>query len=297
MICGGIDLGGTKIEARLFDGPHAETVDMRRIATPTASYDALLDGLEQQIGWLITRAGKSDLSIGIAAPGVIDPATDIMFTANLPASGHAIRRSLADRLGRNYPVVNDCMAFAMSEAHGGAAAEARSVMGLILGTGVGGGICIDGAFPHRHGGLAVEIGHVALPASALARHGLPLWRCGCGRLGCMETAISGTGLANIAEHLLGTRLSGPELVAQGAERVFDIWADIAGECLLTVQLMLDPDCIVLGGGLSRLPDVIERLEQGLARHALKNTRLPRIVLACHGDSSGARGAAILAART
>ncbi|WP_372799963.1 ROK family protein [Paracoccus seriniphilus] len=294
MICGGIDLGGTKIEARLFDGPGAETVDLRRIPTPLGSYEEMLVGLESQIAWLCERAGQPELPIGIAAPGIIDPDSGIMFTANLPASGHSIRHSLIRRIGRDCPVVNDCMAFALSEARGGAGAGATSVMGLILGTGVGGGYCVDGAFPHRHGGLAIEIGHIALPASALARHQLPLWRCGCGRMGCMETAVSGTGLSNIAQHVLGERLDGPELVARDAQQVFDIWADIAGECLLTIQLMLDPDCIVLGGGLSNLPDVIPRLEQGLARHALANTRRPKLVCAQHGDSSGTRGAALLA---
>ncbi|MDB6178267.1 ROK family protein [Paracoccus sp. Z330] len=294
MICGGIDLGGTKIEARLFSGPQTETIDLRRIPTPRGSYDELLAGLEEQIAWLEERAGISGLPVGIAAPGVIDPDSGKMFTANLPASGHSIRHSLNARLGRDFPVVNDCMAFALSEARGGAGQGSNSVMGLILGTGVGGGYCVDGAFPHRHGGLAIEIGHVALPASAVARHDLPLWRCGCGRTGCMETAVSGTGLSNIAQHVLGERLSGQDLVERGAEQVFDIWADITGECLLTIQLMLDPDCIVLGGGLSNLPDVVARLEHGLARHALANTRTPKLVRARHGDSSGTRGAALLA---
>lgn len=296
LICGGIDLGGTKIEARLFDGPEASTTELRRIPTPRQSYAAMLEALEEQIRWLAEKAERADLPIGIAVPGIIDPESGRIFAANIPATGHSVRDDLQERLGRAFPVVNDCMAFALSEARGGAGDGHGTVMGLILGTGVGGGICVDGAPSRRHGGLAVELGHIGLPASAAARHGLTLRRCGCGRMGCLETAVSGTGLANIAEDMLGTRMSGEELVRQGESGVLDVWADIAGECLLTIQLMLAPDCIVLGGGLSNLPDVVPRLELSLQRHALDNMKPTRLLRARHGDSSGTRGAALLARR-
>lgn len=295
MISGGIDLGGTKIEARLFDGPDAHTVVTRRIATPVSNYDAMLDALIEQIEWLFDNAsGNREIPVGIAIPGIVDPHSGMVFTANIPASNHNIGDDLAARLKRHFVVVNDGMAFAVSEARQGAAQGYRSVMSLVLGTGVGGGFCMDGELTHRHGNLAVEVGHIALPASAIARHELPLWRCGCGRMACMETCISGTGLSNIAEFKLGTRLAAEQLIGDEHALVLDIWSDIAGECLLTIQLVLDPDCIVIGGGLSKLHNVTQRLSDALKHHALSKTGIPDIVIAQHGDSSGARGAALLA---
>lgn len=295
MIRGGIDLGGTKIEARLFEGPQAKTADVRRIPTPQDSYAALLDRLVEQIDWLIAASGgESNMPIGIAVPGIVDARTGVVFAANIPGSGQSIGRDLERRLRRSFTMVNDCMAFALSEADGGAGDAHHAVMGLIIGTGVGGGFCIDHKLAPRHGALAVEIGHVGLPASAVARHGLPLWPCGCGRIGCMETCVSGTGLANIAAHKLGRRLSAETLVAEGHQDILDIWTDIAGECLLTIQLTLAPDCIVLGGGLSNLPNAAQTLTRSLAHHAFGDVDLPEIVVAQHGDSSGARGAALIA---
>ncbi len=304
MNCGGIDLGGTKIEARLFDGPDHATVAVRRVPTPTDSYAAMMAALIGQIEWLDAEADTRDMPIGIAVPGLVDPRTGLVFAANVRASGHAVAPDLAARLGRNFAVVNDCRAFALSEAVGGAGDGARVVMGLILGTGVGGGFCIDGALAPRLGGLAVEVGHVALPAAGIARHGLPVLPCGCGRLGCMETYVSGTGLSNLAEQMTGTRRA-PEDLVQGtsatggpengdAARVLSVWADLAGECLFNIHLMLAPDVIVLGGGLSKMPGVVDRLNAALRRQAFGGMTLPRIALARHGDSSGARGAALLA---
>lgn len=296
---GGIDLGGTKIEARLFDGAGAETVAVHRVKTPQESFEAMMAALSGQVDWLCDRAGDPALPVGVSVPGLIDPQTGESFASNIPSTGHSIAAALQQAQGRALPVVNDCMAFAYSEATGGAGDGARSVMGLILGTGVGGGIIIDGEIPHRHAGLAVEIGHVGISARALARHELPLWRCGCGQLGCMERYTSGTGLSNIAEHVTGTRHTGEALAADGgdeAERILGIWADMTGDCLYDIQLMLDPDCIVIGGGLSNMGGITDRLTASLAALRLGQARLPEIRTAQHGDSSGARGAALLATR-
>ena len=293
MICGGIDLGGTKIEARLFDGPDCATVKARRIATPRDSYANLLDALLEQIDWLTELAGAPNMPIGIAFPGIVTPDTGMVFASNICASGQTLAGDLGAKLRRTFVTINDCMAFALSESTGGAASDAHVVMGLVLGTGVGGGICRGGALDARLGGLAVEIGHVPLSADALTRHDLPRLPCGCGRRGCTETYVSGTGIANIAELKTGQRLQAPELVGTH-EDILDIWADIAGECLMTIHLMLAPDCIVLGGGLSNLPNVSERLNLAMKHHAFGDMVLPQLVQAQHGDSSGARGAALLA---
>lgn len=297
MICGGIDLGGTKIEARLFEGAEARTVETRRIPTPRDSYAGFLDGLCAQIDWLAEISGRADLPVGIAVPGIVNPDTDMLFAANIVASGQPLGRDLAARYGRGFSVVNDCMAFTLSEADGGAGEGHDTVVGLILGTGVGAGFSAGRVLPARHGGIAVEIGHVAAPASALARHGLPLLTCGCGRSGCLETYVSGTGLANIAEAKLGQRLSAETLVAENHQDCLEIWADITGECLVTLQLTLAPRCIVLGGGVSKMPGVTDILRQSMARHMVTGMELPQIVTAAHGDSSGARGAALMAVRS
>ncbi|NDR55324.1 ROK family protein [Aliiruegeria sabulilitoris] len=293
MLCGGIDLGGTKIEARCFGGPQADTLETNRIPTPQSSFEDLMDALLQQIAWLETQA--PGLPVGIAVPGILDPVTGVNFASNIPATGHSVSHSLETALGRKVPVVNDCMAFAFSEADGGAGTEFHSVMGLVLGTGVGGGFCLGSELAHRHAGLAVEIGHVGMSARVLARHGLPLWNCGCGRVACTENYISGTGLARLAEWKLGKVVPANEIAGHSrAEEILEIWADLAAECLDTIQLLLDPDCIVIGGGVSNMPGISERLAAALEVLHLGNARIPAIRTARHGDSSGARGAALLA---
>lgn len=294
---GGIDLGGTKIEARLFDETGDVTLVSRRLPTPNDSYGAFLDALQAQIEWLMDQADTRDLPIGIAVPGILDPNTGCLFAANIVASGHAISVDLKARLGRDFPLINDCMAFALSEGCGGAGDGFHRVVGLILGTGVGAGICIDRCLQPRAGGLAVEIGHVAAPAALIARHGLPLFACGCGRRGCLETYVSGTGLANIAEHKLGMRLSAEVLIAKNHQNCLDIWGDFTAECLVTMQLTLAPDCIVLGGGVSNMPEIAEILEHKMADHLFTGLIPPKIAVAAHGDSSGARGAALLAVQS
>ena len=287
---GGIDIGGTKIEARLFDGPQVIPRATRRIATPRGSYAELLAALNAQIDWLEAQA-HGPLPVGVAIPGQIDPDSGTSFAANIPTTGHSPARDLAATRGRRVPVVNDAMAFALSEAVGGAGDGSTSVMGLILGTGVGGGICLDGALPPRHAGLSVEVGHIGLPARALAAHGLPLFPCGCGKAGCIETYVSGTGMANIAQALTGTRTraeDGPDAATLAA------WTTCAGEALAAIQILLDPACIVLGGGLSRMEGIAARLTDALAAARLGDARLPAIRVAQHGDASGARGAALVA---
>lgn len=321
-ISGGIDLGGTKIEARLF-GPQLETLELRRCPTPTADFDSFIAALAEQVRWLESRAEARNalkspadhgpLPVGIGLPGLIDPHTGRAFAANIPVTGRDLPGALEAALGRRLPLLNDCQAFALSEAHNdphadphaeaqggqsGAGAGARSVVGLIMGTGIGAGHALDGALPHRRNGSALEVGHIGLPAALLAAQDLPALPCGCGRHGCFETYLSGPGLVRLAERQLGTALPPPELAQRaaagdaGAEAVLDLWATLAGELLLALQLAHDPDCIVLGGGLSQMPGVDTRLAAALSRSRLGAMQPPEIRLARHGDSSGARGAAL-----
>lgn len=297
--CGAIDLGGTKIEARLFDADMA-TVETKRIPTPTADFDSFIEGLAAQILWLCETAGDAALPVGISLAGWVDPVTGNAFASNIPITGRNVAAALNQRFGRDFPILNDCMAFAYSEAHGGAGAGAEVVLGVILGTGMGAGVTIGSSFPPRLNGVAVEIGHVGMPARALAEFGLPVLPCGCGKAGCMEKYVAGPGLATLAELRLGRAITTVDLVAAaqageaGAAAVLAEWADLTAECLLTLQLILDPGCIVFGGGLSNMPGMTEMLSAAFARRKLGPITPPPLRVAHFGDSSGARGAALYA---
>lgn len=297
---GGIDLGGTKIEARLFDAGGAQ-IAARRIATPKADFAALVAALLRQIDCLTAATGAPDLPIGIALPGIADPVTGAIRAANLPLAGHDLSLALRTARSRDFRLLNDAMAFTLSESRTGGEAggalggsgRTQRILGLVLGTGLGAGLCIGGALPPGSAGRALEIGHVGLPAAALARHDLPLRTCGCGRQGCTELYVSGPGLARLARHLTGMPLAVETLAAhpQG-DAVLAVWADLVAETLATLQLLLAPDAIVFGGGLSNLPGLLPRLTDALTRRRLGRTPLPDLRLAVHGDASGARGAAL-----
>ena len=288
--CGGIDLGGTKIEARLLDGAGALTRAVRRVPTPAHDFDAMVGALAAEVAWLEGLAG-GPIPVGLAAPGVVDATTGAVHAANLPGAGRSLAAALRERSGRAVTLVNDGTAFALSEARGGAGEGARVVVGLVIGTGLGGGVCIDGAAPPRHAGLGLEVGHLGASARALAAHGLPSWPCACGRSGCLEAYVSGPGLARLAAWRTGAPVSA---AARRDEATLTVWADLMGEVLATVQAVLDPDRIVLGGGVSGTAGIEGRLAGALARHRLSGARAPEIRVARHGDGSGARGAGLLA---
>lgn len=294
---GAIDVGGSKIEAALF-GEDLKPLHKRRIDTPAESYEALLAAIVEQADWLGGQT-RDLAAIGIGLPGLVDAETGLAFTANLPATGRRLGADLSARLGRKVPVENDCKCFALSEANGGAGAGFRTVFGLILGTGVGGGVCVAGRLARGLNGLPGEVGHFGLPAERLARYGLPLVACGCGRIGCYETYVSGPGLSRIAAHVTGRAATPGEVAGAaagdaGMRKVREIWLDLACELVHAVQLTIDPDCVVLGGGLSRMAGLADDLAAAFAAHKLPGVRSPAFRIAQHGDASGTRGAAILA---
>lgn len=295
---GGIDLGGTKIEACVFDDGLVQ-VEVRRVPTPRASYADLLDALVDQYRWLCQAAGRADLPVGIGIPGLIDRSTGLSLTSNLPAMGMPLRADLSQRLGFDVPVKNDCKCFALSEANGGAGAGFETVFGLILGTGCGGGVCRRGELVEGSSGLPGEVGHTGISVAAFDKS-MPLLRCNCGRTGCYETLVSGPGLVALARSMLDVERQ-PEQIVAGAlagdkalERVLQVWADLVGELLRTIQSTVDPDCIVVGGGLSRMQGIEVRLSASWSSHRIQGARTPAILVATFGDSSGVRGAAMLA---
>ena len=294
MIAAGIDLGGTKIEAQLFDADWS-LVDRRRIDTPR-DYPALVAAMADQIAWIETHGPR--LPVGISAAGLVNPATGLALTANLAATGKPFPADIAQAAGRPVTYINDCRALTLSEAVFGAAKGQSPAVGLILGTGIGGGVAIDGRLVPGPSGTGGEFGHFALPAAPILIHGLPVPACGCGRVGCTETLIAGPGLTRIALHLTGQPLTPPEIAARRNEpavaRVFAVWAELLAELLKTITLVIDPACIVLGGGLSQIAGLIPALDAALKATQLPGFTTPRLLLAEGGDASGARGAAYAA---
>lgn len=294
MLSGGIDAGGTKFDAQLFDAD-MRVVETRRIAAPTGGFAAFADALAEQGRWLMSRSGRDDMPIGIGLPGIVDPVTGATTAANIPSSGQDMAGALRQRLARDVVFGTDSVAFTLSEAVGGAGEGSRNVVGVVIGTGVGAAQVLNGEVPPRANAMAVELGHVGTSGRVLEAHGLPMSRCGCGRLGCVETWVAGPGLARLAAHITGTPVAPPDLPGHPeGERVLEVWADLAAEALDTLHLLLDPDCIVLGGGVSLLPNVTGRLAKALAARRLGQVRLPDLRLACFGDASGGRGMALMA---
>ena len=295
MIAAGIDLGGTKIEAQVFDSGW-NRVESRRIPTPD-TYGDLVAAMVAQIAWIDSLAPS--LPIGIAAAGLINPTTGLALTANLPASGHPFPADIATTAGRPITYINDCRAQALSEALFGAARGYRTALSLNLGTGLAGGIVMDGKLLPGPTGLGGEFGHFALPANVVSAHNLPILRCGCGRLGCTETLIAGPGLARLFTHLTG-RSASPEAIVRGrktdpdGQRVWAIWCELTAEMIHTLCYTVDPECVVLAGGLSQAPGLVADLTDALQRAQLPGYNAPLIRLAEGGDTTGARGAAYAA---
>ena len=296
MIAAGIDLGGTKIEAQVFADDWT-LADRQRWPTPH-DYTLLVAAMVAAIRWCETHG--SGLPIGVSAAGLVNPLTGTALTSNLPATGKPFPTDVARAAGRPVAWINDCRALTLSEAVLGAAKGADPAVGLILGTGLAGGVVTGGKLlpsPARTGG---EFGHFPLAAAPMIAHGLPILTCGCGRIACTETYLSAPGLARIAAHLTGQTHRPEDIVAGRAGTpafaiAWDIWLDLAAEFLVTLCFTLDPEVIVLGGGLSRAPGLVEDLARRLQNATLSGFPIPAIRLAQGGDASGARGAALHAA--
>jgi N-acetylglucosamine kinase len=296
MIAVGIDLGGTKIEAQIFDASWGR-VTHRRIETPR-DYPSLVAAMADQIDWAGGQAGAS-LPVGIAAAGLVNPATGLALTANLAATGHPFPADIAAAAGRPVTYVNDCRALTLSEAIFGAARGMSPAVGLILGTGIGGGVAVEGRLVEGPATLGGEFGHFAIAAAPVVAHGLPIVTCGCGRPGCTETLIAGPGLERLTRHLTGRTLTAPEITAAwradpDLARVHAVWCDLVAEMLKTIAFVIDPACIVIGGGMSHAPGLTEDLTRALRAIQLPGFSVPDIRIAEGGDASGARGAAYAA---
>ena len=297
MIATGIDLGGTKIEAQVFDASW-QRVAANRIATP-ATYNGLVQAMAAQIAWATAQAG--DVPVGICAAGLVNPANGLALTANLPASGRPFPADIATAAGCPVTYINDCRAQALSEAMFGAARGFPVAMALNLGTGIAGGIVVDGRLLHSPSGTGGEFGHFPISAGPIVKHNLPVLPCGCGRTGCTETLIAGPGLVRLARLKTGRDLTA-QAIAEGRHAdpdlgaVWAIWLELVTDLLITLTLTADPGCIVLAGGLAQVDGLLPELTASLQAAQMAGYAIPELRLAEGGDATGARGAAYAAWR-
>ena len=291
----GIDLGGTKIEVVALADDGGELL-RRRIPTPAGDYAATVAAVAR-----LVAAAEGELglraSVGVGIPGAETGAGTIKNANSTCLIGRPLRRDLEAALGREVRLANDANCFALSEATDGAAQAAEVVFGAILGTGVGGGIVVRGRLVHGASAIAGEWGHNPLPLPG--PDDLPLPACYCGRTGCIETYLSGPALAR--DHLAhgGEALDPPAIAARadagdaGCATTLQRYEERLGRALASVINLLDPDVIVLGGGLSNCARLYRNLPACCGPHVFSDVFRTRIVPPRHGDSSGVRGAARL----
>ena len=292
----GLDLGGTKIAAAVL-AADGTMVWQGRVATPRHDYDRTLDAIADLVD-AGERAAGEPCSVGVGMPGAISPATGLVKNANSTwLNGRPFQLDLERRLGRDVRCANDANCLAVSEAADGAAAGRHVVFGVILGTGTGGGIAIDGRVLTGANAIAGEWGHNPLPWPEAGE--LPGPACYCGRAGCLETWLSGPGLAADFDRSTGEQVAAETVVARAdageraAASVLDAWMTRLARGLASIVNVLDPDVIVVGGGLSGITPLYARVP-ALWRQWVFSDRIDtRLVPARHGPTSGVRGAAWL----
>jgi fructokinase len=289
----GIDMGGTKIEGIALGDDGAE-LWRKRVPTPQGDYAGTIAAVVGLVANAREVVGTID-SIGVGTPGSSNPQSGLHRNANSTClNGRSFEKDLSEALGRSCTMANDANCFALSEAVDGAGSDGSIVFGVILGTGCGGGVVIDKKVVAGHNLVAGEWGHTALP-----RRDGEAWRprqCYCGRNDCLEQYLSGTAIE--AEFLLlageSCSVTGmAELDHPGARATLELFKDRLAQSLAMVVDIIDPDVIVLGGGVSNLPGLAEETQRRLPKHVFSDACTTTVRVAVHGDSSGVRGAAWL----
>ncbi len=291
----GIDFGGTKIEAAALDAS-GEVVARERQPNP-GGYDQALQTVADLVRDIEAKAGHG-ASVGIGIPGSISPRTGLVRNANsLWLNGRPFADDLAKALGRPVRVANDANCMALSEAVDGAGAGAKGVVfGVIVGTGVGGGIVDGGRLINGANGLAGEWGHTPLPWMTDQDKAPPCW---CGRKGCLETYVSGVAFEADYQRSTGRRRSAPQIMddARQGERwaaaAFDRYVDRLARGLAVIVDIIDPEVIVLGGGMSNVDELYDRLPREMTPYVFSDVWSAKVLQSRHGDSTGVRGAAWL----
>jgi fructokinase len=292
----GIDVGGTKLEAIALEDSGTSLARIR-VAAPRDNYEDTLDAVTALVARVERDTGATG-SVGVGMPGAISPATGLVKNANSTwLNGRAFGTDLAARLNRPVRLANDANCFALSEATDGAAAGARTVFGVILGTGTGGGLVVDGKVVIGANAIAGEWGHNPLPAPDEDERPGP--QCYCGRRGCIETFLSGPALSRDFAAHGGANLPAIEIaaLADGGDAValaaLDRYERRFAKAIASVINVIDPDVIVLGGGLSNIERLYERVPRLWGAHVFSDRVDTKLRRATHGDASGVRGAAWL----
>ncbi len=293
----GIDLGGTKVEIIALDAAGAECF-RRRIPTPREDYDATLGAIAALVAEAEVVAGRC--TVGIGMPGTISPATGLVKNANSTwLNGRPLAHDIVRLLRRDVHLANDANCLALSEAVDGAAAGARIVFGVIVGTGTGGAIVVDGQVLIGANAIAGEWGHNPMPWPEPGEWPGP--PCYCGRTGCIETFLSGPGMAREHTELTGERVDAATIVSRAdagdgqAQATLERYEQRMARALAAIINVVDPDVIVLGGGLSNIDRLYERVPRLWTPCVFSDRVVTRLVKARFGDSSGVRGAAWLGA--
>ena len=296
MIRIGVDLGGTKTEVAAIDSG-GQTRYSARKPTPRV-YESKIQLIASLVRSAEESIGSDSLCVGIGHPGSLNPVTGLMRNANSSdLNGHPFDKDLEAELGRPVRCANDANCFALSEATDGAGERAKSVFGVILGTGVGGGLVLDGKIHEGHGLIGGEWGHTSLPWPTINE--VPGPTCKCGLSGCLESWISGPAFAQAHLRAFGENLTNDQIVANAesgdtnAIKSLDCYYDRLARGLATVINIVDPELIVLGGGMSNIPNLSMETEKRLPRYVFSDQMTTRTVDNVHGDSSGVRGAAWL----
>lgn len=293
----GVDLGGTKIEILALDTGGREVL-RERVPTPRGSYEDTIRTIVELVGNVEAKLGCAG-SLGVCIPGAISTKTGLVKNANSTnLIGHPLDKDLATALHRTIRVENDANCFALSEGTDGAARGAGIVFGIIAGTGIGGGVCVDGYVIRGAHSVGGEWGHNDLPRPSVweVEHA-PL--CYCGKKGCIETWCSGPALTRLYETHSGKPKALPDIVDAArrgelaAVTEMEAFYDRFARSISSVVNILDPDVIVLGGGLSNIGTLYEELPPRVERYAFTPEAPTKIVKNMHGDSSGVRGAAWL----
>lgn len=292
----GMDLGGTKIELIALDDEGGEIL-RRRVATPQGDYLGTLAAMADLVHWAESTLGRR-ASVGIGTPGAISPMSGLMKNSNsVCLNGQPLQRDIEALLGRTVRIANDANCFALSEATDGAAAGAGVVFGVIVGTGCGAGVVVHGRCLTGPNAIAGEWGHNPLPWPRPEEW--PGAACYCGKSGCIETWLSGPGLARDFAAVDGRDLAPAEIAALAAagdvacEAAMQRYEDRLARALAHVVNILDPDVVVLGGGLSNLDRLYANVPRRWRRYVFSDAVATRLCPPRHGDSSGVRGAAWL----
>jgi fructokinase len=291
----GIDFGGTKIEAAALD-THGEFLSRTRVPNP-GNYDAALEAVRDLVARVEDQVGRAT-RIGVGVPGSISPRTGVMRNANTVwLNGRNFRADIIATLGREVKLANDANCLALSEVVDGAARDSKIAVAVILGTGCGGGVVIDGRLVEGAHGIGGEMGHMSLPWPRGVELDAP--RCWCGQRGCVELWVSGSGFQRDHAEVNATHLDGLAIIDAAragdaaASATLDRYVDRLGRTLAMICNLLDPDTIVLGGGMSNVEELYARLPKTIREFVFSDTWEGRIVPAHWGDSSGVRGAARL----